>query len=151
MAGRGRRAVAAELTVPGERFARWRRGRVRGARIPHELWQLAIELAGRYGVSRVAGVVRVGYYELQKQCRLAADRVDSAPRTLPERAPRFIELPRSVEPTSASAKAPGMASAEAGECVIELDHVSGHRLRLRIPVADAALIAPIIRQLWEAR
>jgi hypothetical protein len=55
MAGRGRRAVAAELTVAGERFARWRRGRVRGARIPHELWQLAIELAGRYGVGRVAG------------------------------------------------------------------------------------------------
>jgi hypothetical protein len=59
MAGRGRLAVVAELAVAGERFARWRRGRVRGARIPHELWQLAIELAGRYGVSRVAGVVRV--------------------------------------------------------------------------------------------
>jgi hypothetical protein len=147
MAGRGRRAV-----VAGERFARWRRGRVRGAQIPHELWQLAIELAGRYGVSRVAGVVRVGYYELQKQCRLAADRVDSAPQVLrAEQSPRFIELPRSVRLTSTSAKAPGMASAEAGECVIELDHASGHRLRLRIPVADAALIAPIVRQLWEAR
>ena len=51
---------------------RQRRGGVRGARIPQKLWQLAIELAGRYGVSRVAGVVRVGYYELQKQCGLAA-------------------------------------------------------------------------------
>jgi hypothetical protein len=84
MAGRGRRAVA------GECFARWRRGRVRGARIPQELWQLAIELAGRYGVSCVARVVRVGYYELQKQCRLATERVDSTPRTLSERTPRFI-------------------------------------------------------------
>jgi hypothetical protein len=137
MAGHGRRAVAAELAVAGERFARWRRGRVRGARVPRELWQLAVELAGRYGVSRVAGVVRVGYYELQKQCRLAAGSADSARKALPEQAPRFIELPRS--------------EAETGECVIELDHVSGHRLRLRIPVADAALIAPIVRQLWESR
>jgi hypothetical protein len=55
MAGRGRREVAAELAAAGERFARWRRGRVRGARIPRELWQLAIELADRYGVSRVSG------------------------------------------------------------------------------------------------
>jgi hypothetical protein len=55
MAGRGRREVAAELAAAGERFARWRRGRVRGARIPRELWQLAIDLADRYGVSRVSG------------------------------------------------------------------------------------------------
>jgi hypothetical protein len=73
MAGCGRREVAAELAAAvGERFAWWRRGRVRGARIPRELWQLAIDLADRYGVSRVAGVVRVGDYEMQKQCRLAA-------------------------------------------------------------------------------
>ncbi|MFO0816346.1 MAG: hypothetical protein U1A77_00310 [Pirellulales bacterium] len=122
MAGRGRGAVA------GERIARLRRGRVRRARIPRESWQLAIELAGRYGVIRLAGVVRVGCYELQKQCLLTTDRVDSAQRTLPKRSPRFIELPRSVGPTSASANTPGMASAEAGECVIELDHASGQVL-----------------------
>lgn len=50
MAGHGRRAVAAELAVElavaGERFARWRRGRIRGARIPRELWQLAIGVGG---------------------------------------------------------------------------------------------------------
>ena len=67
MAGRGRREVAAELAAAGERFARWRRGRVWGARIPRELWQLAIDLTDRYGVSRVSEVVQVGYYELQKQ------------------------------------------------------------------------------------
>jgi len=151
MAGHGRRAVAAELAVAGERFARWRRGRVRGARVPRELWQLAVELAGRYGVSRVAGVVRVGYYGLQKQCRLAAGSADSARKALPEQAPRFIELPRSEGTASTSANTREWIGAETGECVIELDHVSGHRLRLRIPVADAALIAPIVRQLWESR
>lgn len=64
MAGHGRRAVAAELAVASERFARWRRGRVRGARIPRELWQLAIELADRDGVSRLARVIRVVYCDL---------------------------------------------------------------------------------------
>ena len=151
MAGRGRRAVAAELTVAGERFARWRRGRVRGARIPHELWQLAIELSVHYGVSRVAGVVRVGYYELQKQCRLAAAGENSARPTPPERAPRFIELPRSAGPASTPAKAPEWIEAESRECVIEIEHASGHRLRLRLPVADVAKITPFVRQLLEAR
>ena len=151
MAGHGRRAVAAELAVAGERFARWRRGRVRGGRIPGELWQLAVELSDRYGVSRVAGVVRVGYYELQKQCRLAAGGVDSARQTPPERAPRFIELPRSAGQASTPAKAPEWIEVESRECVIEIEHVSGHRLRLRLPVADAAQITPFVRQLLEAR
>lgn len=151
MAGHGRREVAAELAAAGERFARWRRGRVRGARIPRELWQLAIDLADRYGVSRVSGVVQVGYYELQKQCRLAAVCVDSARPGPPERAPRFIELPRSSGPASTPANATERIGDETRECVIEIEHISGHRLRLRLPLADAAQITPFVRQLLEAR
>jgi hypothetical protein len=35
--------------------------------------------------------------------------------------------------------------------MIEIEHVSGHRLRLRLPVANAAQITLFVRQLLEAR
>ncbi len=122
-----------------------------GARIPRDLWQLAIDLADRYGVSRVLGVVQVGYYEYQKQCRLSAACVNSARPGPQERVPRFIELPRSSGPTSTPANATEWIGGETRECMIEIEHVSGHRLRLRLPVANAAQITLFVRQLLEAR
>ena len=60
MVGRLRREVPLELSRLAGRFAEWRRGRPRGARIPGSLWMAAVKLAGRHGVSWTASVLRVG-------------------------------------------------------------------------------------------
>jgi hypothetical protein len=58
-----RRTVAGreeELQRGSARFAEWRRTRRRGTPIPVELWELAVQLARRHGVSHephIAGAV----------------------------------------------------------------------------------------------
>ena len=67
MAGRKRQALAADLSQAATRFERWRQKRVKGERIPEQLWTVATELAGHHGVSRTAGVLKLDYYTLKER------------------------------------------------------------------------------------
>lgn len=67
MAARSMQKLPAELARAAARRAQWRRTRERGTRIPESLWQAAVELAARYGVSKTAQVLRVDYYALKKR------------------------------------------------------------------------------------
>jgi hypothetical protein len=128
MAGRQRCEVPRDLARGAERFVRWRRNRVRGERIPDALWNCAVDLAGRYGVSRTAAVLRVGYYELQKQ-------VARCHESVPAAAPAaFVELPR---------------AASARECVIEFESASGSRMRVQFQGELPDLVA-LGRSFWDA-
>jgi hypothetical protein len=51
MAGRTRAVLGTDLAQGAARFADWRRHREVGARIPAALWELAVELAQRHGLS----------------------------------------------------------------------------------------------------
>ncbi len=88
-----------ELQRGSARFAEWRRTRRRGTPIPVELWELAVELAERYGVSRTSRALPDGYYALQARgaaCGHFSDdsksvpAVDCSPVTP---SPKFVELP----------------------------------------------------------
>lgn len=75
-----------DLLQARNRFQTWRsRQRGRG-RIPHELWELAVQLVQRHGLSRTASVLRLDYYSLKKHAE--ADAPD-----LPTRQPAFVQLP----------------------------------------------------------
>ena len=68
MARRQRREVPRDLARAAERFVRWRRSRVVGERIPERLWNCAVDLAGRYGVSRTATVPPNGLLPTPEAC-----------------------------------------------------------------------------------
>lgn len=137
MTGPKKGELPQELARAAARFAQWRQGRVVGERIPEPLWNLAVALAARYGVSRTAAELAVGYYSLQKRCeeepsspaRQGEDSASSA---------SFIELPPS-------------ALIPSSECVIEFEKASGAKLRVHLKGPCLPDLAALGRGFWEAR
>lgn len=134
MALRGMQKVPAELARAAARWAQWRRTRVLGTCIPACLWESALELAARHGVSRTASALRVDYYALKKRfdAQTPPRRVGSAA------APAFVELPP-----------PSLATA--GVCVIEFEKASGAKLRIELRGSPLPDLAALSRSFWETR
>jgi hypothetical protein len=133
-----------ELQRGSARFAEWRRTRRRGTPIPVELWELAVELAERYGVSRTSQALPVGYYALQARvaaCGQFSDdsksvpAVDCSPVTL---SPKFVELP------AATLGAPV-------ECVVEFEKPGGAKLRIHVRSSQLPDLSALGRAFWESR
>ncbi len=138
MAGRTSAVWAADLARGAARLADWRRGRELGARIPTALWNLAVRLAERHGVSRTSQALRVGYYSLQE--RVEARGRESATSATVEKAmsPTFVELP------AASCGA-------ACECSIEFEKPCGTKLRVQLRGPQLPDLVALGREFWESR
>jgi hypothetical protein len=134
MATRGIQKGPAGLARAAGRWAQWRRTRRLGTRIPESLWDLALELAARHGVSRTAIALRVDYYALKKRldAQTPPRRVGSAA------APAFVEL----TPPSLTA---------ASGCVIEFENVSGAKMRIELRGSQVPDLAALGRSFWESR
>ena len=61
------------LELAEERFARWREARRRGARIPADLWEAAVDLAEAQGVQRVADALHLDVDRLGRRMQREAD------------------------------------------------------------------------------
>lgn len=129
MAGRQRRDLPLDLARATERFAKWRHSRALGERIPGPLWRCAVDLAGRYGVSRTASALRIGYYELQKRLTTASHGAQGASPV------SFVELP----PVSV------------GTCLIEFENASGCRMRVQLQAGQLPDLVALGRSFWDAR
>jgi hypothetical protein len=136
MAVEKRGELPADLWRGAARFARWRQGRVLGERIPEALWDLAVALAARHGVSRTASVLAVDYYSLKKRClpesgspRLNGEAIASSAG--------FIELPPPASSTSSA-------------CIVEFEKASGAKLRMRFAGPGVPDLAALARDFWEA-
>ena len=127
MSGRKRRDIPTPLARARDRFRTWRQTRSRGARIPEQLWKLAVKLADSHGLARTASVLRLDYYSLQK-------RVESTSRRARSTAPAFVEL---APPATGH-----------GECVIELEDGAGARMRVHLKGYGAADLTALSRSLW---
>lgn len=138
MAGRTSAAWGADLVQGATRFADWRRGREVGARIPTALWELAVKLAERHGVSRASQALRVGYYSLQD--RVEARRSASATSAAVEKAKSrtFVEL--SAAPFGAAC-----------ECSIEFEKPCGTKLRVQLRGPQLPDLATLGREFWASR
>lgn len=136
MAGRTSAVRAADLARGAARLADWRRGRELGARIPTALWNLAVRLAARHGVSRTAQALRVGYYSLQERVEARA----SSTSATVEKAmsPTFVELP--AAPCGAAC-----------ECSIEIEKPCGTKLRVELRGPQLPDLAALGREFWESR
>ncbi len=103
-----------DLPTLVRRFQTWRASRVRGQRIPAELWQAAIPVARIHGINPTVAALKVNYYDLQR--RLPGGTARQGGRAP---APVFVELPA------------GSMSGGAGERgVVELVHAGGAQLIL---------------------
>src|SRR5262245_63046701 len=91
------------------RFQVWRGRRQGGRRIPQPLWDLAVRLVSKYGLSRTATALGLDYYSLKKQAKVAAQQTRS-------RSPAFVELP-----------APAVVAKQA---LFELDNGAGATMRV---------------------
>ena len=136
MAGRKRQALAADLSQAATRFERWRQKRVKGERIPEQLWTVATELAGHHGVSRTAGVLKLDYYTLKE--RLTQPTRHSGRASSPTSPPSFVEL------------TPGPL-ASPSPCEIEFSDASGSTLRVRLPAGQVPDLATLLRSFRESQ
>ena len=136
MVGRKRQALAADLSQAATRFERWRQTRVRGERIPAQLWILAAKLAGRHGVSRTAGVLKLDYSALKERLTELPPRTGAGGHPPPP--PSFVEL------------TPGPLPAPK-PCEIEFSDGSGATLRIRLPAGEVPDLVSLVRSFREWR
>ena len=112
------------LIMAKEAFESWREVRT-SRRIPDELWSRAIALAQRYGVSRTAHVLRLGYRCLKR-------RVKDANPPEPLLGQPFVEVLPSAS-VSAFCRVE-MAYPDGARLSIELSGMEGQDLRMLGPV-----------------
>lgn len=129
MGGSKRGGLPQDLARARDQFQAWRGRRQVGGRIPQRLWDLAIRLVNRHGVSRTATALGLDYYSLKERAEAGA----SAPQA---HGSSFVELP---------------ASAVVGrQCLVELDNRAGASMRLQLLGYDASVVEALARSFWNA-
>ena len=133
MSTRKTRDLPARLAGVRRQIERWRRTRKVRSRIPEPLWALAIEVAGTYGVHRVAKALRLSYYALKKRVTEGAVAVHRVTKRGTKAT--FVELPPPVQTTS-------------GECILEVENASGAKMRMHLKGVAMPDLAAISRSFW---
>jgi hypothetical protein len=113
-----------------KRFDVWRKTHKPRTRIPDRLWDSAVQIAGQYGLHRIARALHLDYYALKK--RLDATGVKHEP------VPSFIELRPSVPE-------------RIPECVIELETRSGSKMRIHIKGMGTPDLNALSSTFWRNR
>jgi hypothetical protein len=117
------------------RFEEWR-GHRTGRALPAELWETAADLSARYGLSRTARALRLQYYDLKRRVLAAAA---PEPASADPVAPAtFVEILTAV-PASPS------------DLLVEFEHASGAKMRIRLTAADRPVLADLSRLFLESR
>ena len=130
---RGAGGLPAPLEKVRRRFERWRATRRGRARIPDSLWAAAARVAGRYGISRTAGVLGVNSRRLKEHLGTQAVDVEGEAET--KAAARFVELN-------------AFAGSGACHCLLELEDGSGAKLRVRLRGTGMPDLAALARSFW---
>jgi hypothetical protein len=128
MAAGRRGELPKDLARARSQFQAWREQRT-GRRILQHLWDVAVRLVNRHGVSRTAAALGLDYYSLKK-------RAESATTEPASSSPEFVELSPPVVLTR--------------QCQFELDNGVGGTLRLHLVGYDAADVATLARSFWNA-
>ena len=129
------------LEQVGLRLKHWRETRVRGARIPVELWTLVAGLARQLGVHRVAKVLHLDYVRLKQRVqgtgrearsgRVGTGKVDAG----------FVEML-----VSAPSSVPGRC-----ECALEMENAQGAKMRMELSGNGLGALGAVCSAFWGAR
>jgi predicted SpoU family rRNA methylase len=95
-----------------------------------------VKLAGRYGVSRTARALGVGYYSLKD--RVEKETVASVAGSPTRSEGAFLEL--AVSPRSS-----------VGECILEWEDAGGGKMRVHLKGVAAPDLVALSRSFWEGR
>ena len=133
MSTRKKRGLPVQLENVRRRFEAWRRNRTVRTRIPDPLWAAAVKVAERHGVHRTAKTLRIDYYGLKRRVEEAAATSSSAPTG--GDVTTFVELG-------------GPLPAGSGECLVELEDVSGAKMRVHVKGVEAPDLVALSRSFW---
>lgn len=109
-----------------ERLNHWRRTRCRGQRIPEELWSAATALARHHGLASTAAALKLNYYDLQRRLEPSRKGKIASSR------PAFVEMP-------------SLVTAKPDPGTVELTHVNGSRLTLRLTDPRSRDLLPLVQ------
>jgi len=129
------------LEQVGLRLKHWRETRVRGARIPEQLWTAVAGLARQFGVQRVAKVLHLDYMRLKRRVQGAGGVAHAGKIDTRKVDTRFVEM--LVSPTTA---APGRC-----ECALELENAQGAKMRLELSGNGLSALGAVCSAFWGAR
>ena len=121
------KVLPGEVVEVGLRIEAWRRRRVKRERMPSELWDCAVELASRHGVSRMARALGIGFAALQRRVKGVAEVRPSA--QIPPHG--FVELG-------------GFSTSGWSGTEIEIAGRDGSRLAIRISQGAAVDLAGVV-------
>lgn len=106
------------------RFERWRSEKRPRARIPEELWAMAVGLAREHGINRTARALRLDYYTLKRRLEASSD--------AEEKGADFIEVfPVGMVPGGR-------------EWAMEIESGCGARMRMRVKGCDVPDVAALV-------
>lgn len=123
--------IPSDVTDLCRQIERWRQTRRHREPMPPRLWAMAARLAREHTVARIARLARVDYYALRD--RLDALVVESTGKQ--EKRPSFVELPVPL-------------CAPSAECIVELEHPRGGRMRIHVKGAPAPDLVALSRSFW---
>jgi hypothetical protein len=113
------------------------------------LWNSAVKLAGTYGLCRTARTLRLDYNALKRRVESAG--VNGSPvGPMPKRKTRT----RSRSNVRKSAQDPAMTFVELPvlercgppECIVELDHPHGAKMRIRLTGQQSSEVVAVVSQ-----
>jgi hypothetical protein len=128
--------LPADLENTRRRLEQWRQGHQAPTPLPESLWAQAVKLAGRYGVSRTARALGVGYYSLKDRVEKETDSSGVGSPAASEA--RFLEL--AVSPHSG-----------VGECLLEWEDAGGGKMRVHLKGVEVPDLVALSRSFWEGR
>ena len=133
MGSRSNGEISPRLLRAVSRFAAWRRTHAFHSRIPKSLWAAAVKLAAEFGISRTATRLKLNYYDLKKHVESTTPPLRRA--SVVEHKPVFVEWPSSALPMS-------------GECIIELEHATGSKMRVHLKGPHSPDLVSLSTAFW---
>ena len=125
----------------GLRLKGWREARVRGQRIPMELWAAAVDMARQFGVQPVAKGLRVDYKRLKRRVQGVGGVAPAGKIDTRKVDTRFVEMV-----VSAPSAAPGRS-----ECALELENAQGAKMRMELNGNGLGALGAVCSAFWGAR
>ena len=125
----------------GLRLKCWREARVRGQRIPVEMWTAAVDMARQFGVQPVAKGLRVDYKRLKRRVQGVGGVAPAGKIDTRKVDTRFVEMV-----VSAPSAAPGRS-----ECALELENAQGAKMRMELNGNGLGALGAVCSAFWGAR
>lgn len=146
MRSRKNQTNPARLEAGRRRFERWRRTRKGHPRIPEPLWTSAVKLAGAYGLCRTARTLGLDYNALKRHVASARPGDSPGGKTAGAKAAR--QKTATQETATAFVELVPPQRACLPECIVELVHPRGAKMRIHVKGVQAPDLAGLSRSFW---